>query len=83
MIGIGLASFHSLEVHGGYTPVIIACVMIASILSVIIFSSLSKVLLAYEISPMTLPFDIVVSLILLASNSMANVEFGAVQYMLL
>ncbi|GFH44038.1 hypothetical protein CTEN210_00512 [Chaetoceros tenuissimus] len=78
LIGIGLASFHSLEVHGGYAPVIIACVMIASILSVIIFSSLSKVLLAYETSPMTLPFDIVVSLILLASNSMANVEFGAV-----
>ncbi|GFH51733.1 hypothetical protein CTEN210_08209 [Chaetoceros tenuissimus] len=78
LIGIGLASFHSLEVHGGYSPVILACVMIVSILSVILFASLSKVLLAYEISPMTLPFDIVVSLTLLASNGMANVEFGAV-----
>ena len=77
LIGIGLASFHSSEVHE-YAHVIVACVMIASILSVIIFSSLSKVLLAYETSPMTLPFDIVVSLTLLASNSMANVEFGAV-----
>ena len=78
LTGIGLASFHSLEVHGGYSPVIVACVMIVSILSVILFSSLSKILLAYEISPMTLPFDIIVSLTLLASNGMANLEFGAV-----
>ena len=75
MQGIAVATFDSAEKHTGYSLRVALLVALLCVLSVIFFVAISKLLLAYECPPMTLPFDFVVSAILLGSVSMTNLEF--------
>ncbi|KAL7547223.1 hypothetical protein ACHAWF_010546 [Thalassiosira exigua] len=76
--GTAVASFHSIEEHVGYSIQIIMVVIFLSVLSTIAFAAMSRVLLAYDTPPMTLPFDFLVCIVLLASTTMANVDFGTI-----
>ncbi len=78
LLGIGLATLHSSDIHGGYTFAVAFGVMVLSILTVLIFVALGNILLHYKATPMTLPFDLILSSALLASVSMNNIHFDAV-----
>lgn len=78
LLGIALATLHSTDIHGGYTFAVAFGVMVLSILSVLLFVTLGKFLLKLEATPMTLPFDLILSSALLASVSMNNIHFDAV-----
>ena len=70
-----MASFDSTEKHTGYSLPVVLMVVLLCVLSVILFVALSKILLAYECPPVTLPFDFIISIILLGSASMTHLSF--------
>ena len=74
-IGLALPALNSLQEHTGYSYGVTAAVIVQSMMSIIVFVALSKVLLPYNCPPMTLPFDILCSMLLLASFGMANMDF--------
>mmetsp|Transcript_8206 Transcript_8206/g.12601 ORF Transcript_8206/g.12601 Transcript_8206/m.12601 type:complete len:698 (-) Transcript_8206:82-2175(-) len=78
LLGIGLATFHSAELHTGYSVELPFLTIFISILSGLFFVGMSKILLAYDVPPMTLPFDVLLSTAVLGSTSMANIDFGEI-----
>jgi urea transporter len=78
LIGLAIATFHSADEHEGYDIAIVIGTIITSVLSVIVFISMSKVLVPYKSPPLTSPFNLATHMFLLSVATMHNIPMGSV-----
>ncbi len=77
LVGLAIATFHSTKEYKGYDLAVAIATMVTSALSVVVFVSMSKILVPYKSPPLTLPFNIATHIFLLSVATMHNVPFGA------
>ena len=74
LCGLAIGTFSSAEKHSNYSVEMICSSIVTSLLSVLFFVAMAKILNQYKSPPFTFPFNFAAVFFLLGSGSMLNIQ---------